>query len=80
MRNANACAGWQTITVPAGAYPLTIAGAEDDAAATGDLDINEDVTIVGKGVPSIDGQGLDRIFEVFNPAVVRMEALIVVNG
>ncbi|MCJ7708939.1 MAG: CSLREA domain-containing protein, partial [Anaerolineales bacterium] len=51
VRNANACPGWQTITLPAGAYTLSIAGAEEDAAATGDLDITDDVTIVGEGVP-----------------------------
>jgi len=80
VRNANACAGWQTITIPAAAYPLTIAGAGEDAAATGDLDITDDVTIVGEGAPSIDGGGLDRVFEVFSPAVVRMEMLIVLDG
>jgi CSLREA domain-containing protein len=80
VRNANACAGWQTITIPAADYPLTIAGRDEDAAATGDLDITDNVTIVGEGVPSIDGQGLDRIFEVFSPAVVRIETLIVLNG
>ena len=80
VRNANACPGWQTITIPAAGYPLTIAGAAEDAAATGDLDITDDVTIVGEGAPSIDGNGLDRIFEVHAPAVVRMETLIVLDG
>jgi CSLREA domain-containing protein len=80
VRNANACAGWQTITLPAGGYALTLAGAEEDAAATGDLDITDDVTIVGEGAPSIDGNGLDRIFEVFSPAVVRMETMILMGG
>jgi CSLREA domain-containing protein len=80
VRNANACPGWQTITIPAAGYPLTIAGAEEDAAATGDLDITDDVTIVGEGAPSIDGNGLDRVFEVHAPAVVRMETLIVLDG
>ena len=80
VRNANACPGWQTITLPAGAYTLSIAGAEEDAAATGDLDITDDVTIVGEGVPSINGGGLDRVFEVFSPAVVRMETMIVLGG
>ena len=80
VRNANACPGWQTITIPADGYPLTLAGADEDAAATGDLDITEDVTIVGEGVPSINGGALDRIFEVHAPAVVRMETLIVLGG
>ncbi len=80
VRSANACAGWQTITIPAGAYTLTIAGGGEDAAATGDLDITDDVTIVGEGAPSIDGNGLDRVFEILSPAVVRMETLIVLGG
>lgn len=80
VSNANACPGWQTITIPAGGYALTLAGAEEDAAATGDLDITEDVTIVGEGVPSIDGGGIDRVFEVLSPAVVRMETLIISGG
>jgi CSLREA domain-containing protein len=80
ITNANACTGWQTITIPEGTYALTIAGADEDAAATGDLDITEDVTIVGEGAPTIDGSGLDRVFEVFSPAVVRMETLIVLGG
>jgi len=80
VRNANACPGWQTITLPAGGYTITLAGGEEDAAATGDLDVTDDVTIVGEGVPSINGNGLDRIFEVFNPAVVRMETMILMGG
>ena len=80
VNNANACPGWQTITIPAGFYALTIAGADEDANATGDLDITEDVTIVGEGVPSIDGGEQDRVFEVFSPAVVRMETLIISGG
>jgi CSLREA domain-containing protein len=78
--NANACPGWQTITLPGDTYPLTIAGSGEDAAATGDLDITDDVTIVGEGAPSINANALDRIFEVFSPAVVRMETLILING
>lgn len=49
---ANTASGADTITVPAGVYTLTISGANEDASATGDLDISEEVTI--------DGQGLAR--------------------
>ena len=44
---ANAAAGPDTITVPPGTYTLTLAGAGEEAAATGDLDITDDVTIIG---------------------------------
>src|SRR4051812_44538631 len=46
---ANAAAGADTITVPAGTYVLDRVGANEDAADTGDLDITDDVTINGAG-------------------------------
>jgi len=46
---ANAAPGADTITLPAGTYTLTIAGRNENAAATGDLDITNPVTIVGAG-------------------------------
>jgi len=78
--NANACPGPQTIHLPAGGYILTIAGAEEDANATGDLDITDDLSILGVGAPSVDGGGIDRVFEIISPAVVDMDLLIIVNG
>jgi hypothetical protein len=39
------------ITVPTGRYHLTRSGRDEDAGATGDLDIHGDVTITGGGVP-----------------------------
>src|SRR5438046_1414468 len=41
--------GADTITLPAGTYTLAIAGAGEDAAATGDLDITGSLTINGAG-------------------------------
>ncbi len=78
--NGNACPGPQTIHLPAGGYILTITGAEEDANATGDLDITDDLSILGVGAPSVDGGGIDRAFEVISPAVVDMDLLIIVNG
>jgi CSLREA domain-containing protein len=49
---ANANAGADTITLPAGTYQLTLAnagGANEDSNATGDLDINDSLTINGAG-------------------------------
>jgi hypothetical protein len=45
----NAAAGADAITVPAETYTLTIAGAGEDAASTGDLDITDELTITGAG-------------------------------
>src|SRR4051794_16469490 len=46
---ANALPGPDTITLPAGTYRLTLAGANEDFAATGDLDIRDSLTILGAG-------------------------------
>src|SRR5687768_15112228 len=50
------------INVPAGTYLLTIAGRDEDAAASGDLDLLGDITLNGAGVAAtiIDGNQLDR--------------------
>ncbi len=78
--NANACAGHQTIHIPADGYTLTLVGAGEDSAATGDLDITDDVTIIGEGAPSIHGFHSDRIFEIHDPAEVVMDTLILIEG
>src|SRR4051794_26980048 len=44
---ATASHGHDTIIVPAGTYTLTLAGANEDYAATGDLDIRNHITISG---------------------------------
>src|SRR5207245_8353591 len=49
VQEANASPGADTIMLPAGTYKLKLAGIDEDAAATGDLDIVGDVTIVGAG-------------------------------
>ncbi|QPC84018.1 hypothetical protein G4Y79_06455 [Phototrophicus methaneseepsis] len=56
----------QTIYIPAGTYLLTIPGADEDASATGDLDILAPVLIVGEDQATtiIDGNSLDRVFHV----------------
>jgi CSLREA domain-containing protein len=56
-----------TISLPAGKYTLTLEGSGEDRAATGDLDIRADMTIIGQvGNTTIaGGTGLDdRILDV----------------
>ena len=55
VNNANACPGTQTINLPAGGYTLTIDGDNEDLGQTGDLDITDDLVIIGTGIPSIHG-------------------------
>lgn len=68
VMETNNIIGPNTIDLPAGTYTLTIPGAGEDAAATGDLDIANFLTIVGGGrdVTVVDAGGLDRIFQVLN--------------
>ena len=79
---ANALAGVDTITVPAGTYILTIAGTSDDASETGDLDIADDLTIIGAGpsITIIDGGGLERVIEILPGSLVNISGVTIQNG
>lgn len=74
--------GVDTIVLPAGAYPLTLAGRFEQLAATGDLDIYTDMTLIGAGQDDtfIDGRVLDRVFEVRAGAAVQIDGLTLENG
>lgn len=61
---ANTVAGADTVKLPAGTYTLSIDGAGENAAATGDLDITDSLTLSGESDTVIDGGGLDRLFQV----------------
>jgi len=77
---SNVCAGTQTIRVPAGIYTLTRAGIDESAAATGDLDLTDSVSIIGTGRPVIDGNASDRIFEVRGGISASLSGLVIQNG
>lgn len=81
----DACAagnGDDFITLPPGTYVLTIAGAEEEAAQTGDLDLTGMLTLNGAGLNDtvIDGSGLDRVFDVQSNAAVHISAVTIRNG
>lgn len=78
--NSNVCPGAQIIRLPAGTYDLSIAGTGEDAAATGDLDITDDVTIIGMGAPFIDANGIDRVFDIHAPATVEIQTMLIRGG
>lgn len=63
--------GSRNVFVDPGTYVLTIPGAGEDAGATGDLDILNPISIdpTGTGLITIDGGGLDRIFDIHPTAV-----------
>lgn len=81
VQEANATAGADTISVAAGVYLLTLSGS-DDIAATGDLDLTEDVTIVGAGsdVTQVSAVPAIRVFELIGPVTVAMTDVAIVGG
>ena len=78
---ANAQPGADSILLPSGFFRLTIAGTGEDAAASGDLDIRSDVTIQGRGTcaTTIDGNGLDRVFDVLS-GMASLSQLTIQDG
>ena len=74
--------GTQVITVPEGTYTLTIAGIGEDAAATGDLDILDDLIIrgAGRGSTIIDGGYLDRVLHVAVGVTVIIAGVTIQHG
>ena len=68
---ANALAGADVISLPAGIYQLTIPGTGEDVSATGDLDIRTDITINATDARTTFIQaggsassGIDRVFDI----------------
>lgn len=85
IQEANALPGPDTIAVPAGTFVLSIAGADEDDAATGDLDITDAVSILGAGAEEtiIDAAALDRVIDMLpadSPREVALHDLTVRNG
>jgi hypothetical protein len=69
IQETNALPGADEIFVPGAVYTITIPGAGEDCAASGDLDITDDLTIRGAGAQAtiVDGGALDRVFQVLPP-------------
>ncbi len=67
VQEANALSGADGIYLPAGTYSLSIAGAGEDLAASGDLDITSGITLLGTGwgVTTIAMESYaDRLFDI----------------
>ncbi len=63
-------------------FSLTLTGANEDAAATGDLDLIGILSIQGMGAGQIiiDGNGTDRVFDIRPGATVTLSGITVRNG
>jgi hypothetical protein len=81
IQETNALPGPDTIILPAGQYNLTLVGVEEDNAATGDLDILDELTIVGSNASStiINGNQIDRVFHIIGVEVSILNVTIT-NG
>ncbi|MCS6842014.1 MAG: CSLREA domain-containing protein [Roseiflexus sp.] len=71
---ANANPGADTIVLPAGTYTLTLATTLEDDNANGDLDIREDLTLVGASAATttIIAASGDRVFHLLATAAVTV--------
>ena len=83
----NAGTGGDTIDLGVGTYTLSIGGAGEDAATTGDLDILQNVTITGAGagITTIDaslltGGDADRVLNLLNNADVTITGVTITGG
>ncbi len=77
--NANVCSGTQTINLPAGNYVLTIDGDDEYLGETGDLDVTDDLIIIGTGAPSING-GIERSFQIHNGVTAEFSGIWLTGG
>jgi uncharacterized repeat protein (TIGR01451 family) len=80
---ANASTGVaDTIQLPAGTYTLTLTGTTEDTATSGDLDITDNLTIVGAGTATtaVDGNLTDRVFKVFSGTTLNLSNMTIQNG
>ena len=82
IQEANASAGEFTIILDVGTYTLTLAGTDEDAAATGDLDISGEISIVGVGADQtlVGAAQLDRVFDVHSSAALELSGISLTGG
>ena len=83
VMEANLSAGPDTIELLEDTYSLTIAGVDEDDAATGDLDLKGNLTINGASPKTtiIDAeQSSDRVFHILSAANVTFSGVTIRNG
>jgi len=82
IQESNALPGTDKITLGAGTFNLSRAGASENAAATGDLDITDDLIIQGAGrdVTFIDARSLDRVFHIRPGARLTLRDVTIKGG
>jgi hypothetical protein len=79
IQEANLAPGENTLVLEPGVYRLSVAGSDEDEAASGDLDVADTLTIVGNGA-TIDAAGLDRVFDVLPGATLTLRDVMITGG
>jgi CSLREA domain-containing protein len=79
---ANARAGEDVIVLNPGVYRLSLPGAGEDLGATGDLDVRDDLVLLGDGAVStiIDAGQIDRVLDVGAGVTVEIRDVTLRNG
>jgi hypothetical protein len=84
---AGALLGADRIRLSAGTYELTLAGADENASLTGDLDVSDqnlEILGVAANLTIVDANGIDRIFDLDDKfggvQTVRLAGLGLVGG
>jgi len=79
---ANAHVGDHQIALPSGNYTLGKTGMDEDAGATGDLDIHRHITILNatSNPPTIYANAIDRVFDVHDGGHLELDNIQVGGG
>jgi len=82
IMEANATPGPDQVFVPSGVYKLGIEGTGEDAGATGDLDITDDLRLIGDGPGEtfVQGAGIDRVLDIASGAHVLVRDMRIRRG
>ena len=81
VQATNAEAGLNTIVLqPGETYTLDVSGADEDAAATGDLDITDELVIRGNGATIQIAGGIDRAFDVLPSGTLTLLDVTITGG
>lgn len=77
IQEANATPGQDTIVLPPGLIELSLAGPTDHSAASGDLEITDDLVISGAGLDetSIDASQIDSAFHIQSGVSLTLQQL-----
>lgn len=82
IMEANASGAGATIILQSGTYSILIPGGGENLGEFGDLDIRRSLTIHGvfPGPTILDGNGIDRVLDVWDGAVVTLNNLHITGG